>query len=281
MILKGDKDKLFIGPFIGEFGHELFSWQAQMREYAKTFDHVVVASRKEYEFLYEDFCDVFLPVDVGTFNAATYDVLERVEENKKLCKKLHSKYNVNKKYTVISPTLESEPVTRGKVYKMKADYLMYGEKTDKKYDVIIHPRNFGSFTGTLSHVKKSRDWDLTKWNDLVNNIIKEGYSVATIGLSSSASYIENTEDLRDIPLKELANVLHNSKCIIGPSSGPMHFATLCGCPQVVWSHPCNKSRYLKNWNPFNIYVTFHDADNWNPSVKTVMKLFGKLINDTK
>ena len=28
MILNGIKNVLFAGPFVGEFGHELFSWQA-------------------------------------------------------------------------------------------------------------------------------------------------------------------------------------------------------------------------------------------------------------
>jgi len=268
MILKGDSNKLFIGPFIGEFGHELFSWQAYMREYAKTFDHVVVASRKEYKFLYEDFCDEFIAVDPKTFNAASYSVLENEAEAKKLCTKLHSQYNINKKYTVISPNIDSEAVTVKKISKMTPTYVSYGNEDESlAYDILIHPRNFGEFTNhKQADKKKSRDWSLDKWFKLVSRFNKRGFKVGCIGLSSAAFYVEGTDDLRDLPLKELADVLRSSKCILGPSSGPLHFATLCECPQIVWSHPRNRKRYLTEWNPFDVKVVFHDKDSWNPSV---------------
>lgn len=277
MILQGDKDKLLIGPFIGEFGHELFSWQAYMREYAKSFNHVVVSTRKEYIYLYEDFADEFLEVDPRSFTADTFNILEHIEENDKMCKKIHSTYNINKKYTVISPNLDDKCATTiKKLQEMKSSYIMYGTKKEKsKYDIIFHPRNFSKFNGRFANIKKSRDWGLDKWNDLGKRILDKGYKVGTIGLSSSAFYVEGSDDLRDTNLKDLADILHNTKCILGPSSGPMHFATLCGCPQLVWSHPCNKQRYLKIWNPFNIKVKFHDADSWNPSVNTIMSLVEK------
>ena len=46
---------LFAGPFIGEFGMELFTWQGHIRELSKKFDKTIVSSRPMYKFLYKDF----------------------------------------------------------------------------------------------------------------------------------------------------------------------------------------------------------------------------------
>ena len=278
MFLKGTNNDIFIGPFVGEFGHELFSWQAYAREYAKKFDHVIVASRKEYKFLYEDFYDEFVEVDPKSFNAGTFQILENENEVKKLCKRLESKYNINKGMTVMSPNISTEAETMKKLKEITPDYITFGNvNKEKSYDIIIHARNFQNFNGTLAKEKKSRDWDLNKWTNLVKKLLNLNYKIASIGLSGCAYHVEGTDNLLDITLSDLADTLRSSKIILGPSSGPMHFATLCNCKQLVWSYPGNKTRYLTEWNPFDVDVTFYDKDNWNPSVETVYKLLGEMI----
>ena len=278
MILKGIKDALFAGPFVGEFGHELFSWQAYVRKYAKEFENVIICSRKEYKFLYEDFCDDFIEVDPNTFNAGTFMVLENKENVDKLCKKLESRYNINKQFTVMSPNILPETGTFNELKKIGSEYITYGNFVeDKQYDVIFHARNFQNFQGHLAKSKKSRDWDIKKWNDLAERLVKDGYKVGSIGLSGCAYHVEGSDNLLDTSLSELADILHSSKCITGPSSGPLHFASLCNCKQMVWSHPCNKNRYLTDWNPFNVDVTFYDKDEWNPSINTIEKMIKDLL----
>ncbi len=279
MILKGKrKDLLFIGPFVGEFGHELFSWQAYGRKYAKEFKHVTVGSRKEYKFLYEDFCDEFIETDPETFNAATYTILENEKKVKKMCKRIQSRYNINKQFTVMTPNILTEYENFKKLKKMGHEYITYGNFVeDKQYDVIFHARNFQNFQGNLAQSKKSRDWDIKKWENLAANLIAAGYKIGSVGLSGYAYHVKGSDNLLDTSLSELADILHSSKCITGPSSGPLHFATLCNCKQMVWSDPCNKTRYLTEWNPFNIDVTFYDKDSWNPPVDKVEKMIKDML----
>ena len=71
--------------------------------------------------------------------------------------------------------------------------------------------------------------------------------------------------------------MNNSKIIVGPSSGPMHLATLSGLKHLVWTTDFNISRYTKDWNPFNTDVTLYTEEGWNPSPIKIKELIEKEI----
>ena len=132
---------------------------------------------------------------------------------------------------------------------------------DKKYDVLIHPRK-------RIHNRPWDNWETEKWNELLSNNLGR---VGMIGLKNQTFNIEGIDDLRSLPLKETCDYLRSSSLIIGPSSGPMHLATLCGCPQVVWSdRPNTLLRYEKTWNPFNVKAI--TSLEQNPTSKQVMTM---------
>lgn len=51
---------LVAGPWVGEFGWELFTWQGYIRSLSEKFDKTIVLSRPSSKFLYTDFCDIFI-----------------------------------------------------------------------------------------------------------------------------------------------------------------------------------------------------------------------------
>ena len=104
-------------------------------------------------------------------------------------------------------------------------------------------------------------------------LTKNGERVACIGTKKSSGHIDGTDDLRDIPMDKLIGVLSNSRCCFGPSSGPMHLASLCGTPHVVWSIMYNHIRYTKNWNPHNTPVLFLGEHEWHPEPEYVYEKF--------
>ena len=57
---KSKETVLVAGPWIGEFGWELFCWQGYIREMSKYYDKVVCVSSRNSEFLYSDYCDTFV-----------------------------------------------------------------------------------------------------------------------------------------------------------------------------------------------------------------------------
>ena len=109
-----------------------------------------------------------------------------------------------------------------------------------------------------------------------------------MGSVEESDYIEGVEDdLRGIPLETLANVLANTKLLVSPSSGLAHFASLCGCPHIVfsdkrrWNLGCKKgtnwTRYKRYWNPFQTECTVLDEHNWKPPVSRVLKAVEKYL----
>ena len=268
---------LFAGPFVGEFGWELFQWQGYIRTLSKQFDKTIVASRPFSKVLYEDFCDEFIPFDPNTYECAGW-----TNYFYKYRGGLHEKYNPDK-FLYIDTESDGIDFTSS----VKPTMISYGSKNkDKKYpDVIIHARMV-----TMKDIyKQSRNWTLHNCQEFVKKLISNGITVGSIGISKQSMYISGTDNYMDIDLSDLANVLANTKMIIGPSSGPMHFATLCRCPQFLWTSnkpllgQGNRENYISKWNPFNTKVRVYDDEGWNPSVDNiyngVMDFYEEIIND--
>ena len=120
-------------------------------------------------------------------------------------------------------------------------------------------------------MRKEDNWSVENWSklrDLLGN-----KKIACIGTKQESGIIDGTDDLRDIDIQELLNVMRNSTCAFGPSSGPMHLASLCGLPHVVWSIPQNKVRYEENWNPLKTKILFDSEHDWHPTPEYIYNKF--------
>jgi len=252
---------LIAGPFVGEFGWELMRWQSYVRALSKDFDRTIIYSRPDREFLYRDFADEFCAHDPGTSDGSIYSLpmgisgkgvnlfAERNDSTVRINPK--NKATVDKAFKGVTPIWRA--------------YGDAGPNGRKRGVVCIHARKVSSAWDS----KESRNWPEGNWDDLVRGIdmpiIAIGHpeqSICPRGVSS---------DMRGASLEALANTLSLALCLVGPSSGPMHFAALCGCPQVVWvgDDPDGKlkRRYLVDWNPLgeDVYIVPSGSD-WNPAV---------------
>ena len=64
--------ELIAGPWVGEFGWELFAWHAYVRGLSLNYDRTIVISRPLTEDLYSDFADEFVPYDPPGTNADAF-----------------------------------------------------------------------------------------------------------------------------------------------------------------------------------------------------------------
>ena len=256
------------GPWIGEFGWELFCWQGYLRKLSKSGKKVIVVSQESRRVLYQDFYHDFIPFDyegseVDAFKC--HDFSDQDSFNKIKSQIEHDEYLDPRKGIVFyynnNPSLCKNFD--------KQEFHKYGSKTKDGYDIIIHARSTEK-CGTYF-----RNWPIDKWEGLISKL--KGLNIASIGSSNGAMHVNGTENLIDTDLKDIANIMRNSKLIVGPSSGPMHFASLCGLDQVVWSEMKNEKKYKKDWNPFGTKVFFHSGDSWNPNVDTAYDLIRKAL----
>ena len=61
--------KLYAGPFVGEFGHELFCWQGVLRHTSKNYEQTTIVCTPGKEILYSDFADKIITYKPQTYEA--------------------------------------------------------------------------------------------------------------------------------------------------------------------------------------------------------------------
>lgn len=254
--------KLYAGPFIGEFGWELFGWQGVIRYLADGYDKVIVIGRPEMEFLYQDFADYFL-------------------EHTPLGNVPNMWMNEDRPYPV-PMRHKSDAWIQGQQMTLMPNapqqtFIKYGHKGEG-YDIVYHARSIDKYGSSYINFPEEN------WKDLLVHF--NDRTIACIGSKDGALHFKGTEDLRGIPLSDLADVLASSRILIGPSSGPMHFGSLCGIPHVVWSgYKKSAPRYHKVWNPFKTPCKMISPDDdpwgekreWQPDIAVIIEAIQRML----
>jgi hypothetical protein len=231
---------LFVGPYTHEFGHELFSFQGYAREISKLadketkrpYEKIIVSCREGMEFLYEDFATDFLSI----------------EEANSLGYTKETKESSNGLVTHISEAFCRSSVKRGLGnLKYKQSFIKYGENLPtpvRNYDIVFHARR--KETGRMSVNLSDEDYKFLYEN------LSSKYKIAFVGLESQSYCPQGAIDLRGLSLSKLTETLRSSRLIVGQSSGPIHFASLCGTPHLTWGGYRYRTflRYAHYWNPF-------------------------------
>lgn len=271
-------DKLLIaGPWVGEFGWELFAWQGYVRALSHHYDRTVIVCRESSRGLYEDFADDFIFVNPSTGLADSF-FMHNLDFNQFLRETLMEKgrHYLDQKPSIFLPhrigqpplTHFSESVKLGSC-NVVPEYHKYGSDGEIKYDYIFHMRE--------RHLRQEDNWEFSNWEKLLRLLNIPKKRIACIGSLEEAAHIPQTADLRGQKMDVVFDTLSRAKCTFGPSSGPMHLASLCGCPHVVWSCPQNQERYSQTWNPFDTPVLFLPEFDWHPSPDYVFEKFNNWI----
>jgi hypothetical protein len=266
--------KLFAGPWVGEFGWELFCWQGLVRRYVKenSIPEVIVACRPGHGFIYEDFATEIIEYDPGSENTDCMRNLEYVYDN------MHNKYVKESGEKWLTPFQVYNTLVRaenGAQIPYVPNQVFHCYSTPVKetgVDIIVHAR------ATNKAGTGVRNWPIEKWS-LFERALKSGTVVGSIGSKKSAHHVPNTLDLRGLPLENVCKYISGAKLVVGPSSGPMHLASLCKTPHLVWSGAAqNVDRYKKFWNPFDTPVCMLEPElGWDPPVEAVIESFGIFI----
>ncbi|NDG53432.1 MAG: hypothetical protein EBY39_10475 [Flavobacteriia bacterium] len=250
---KSKNNKLFAGPFLGEFGWELFCWQGYIRHLSRSFDYTTISCRKGLSGLYEDFADEIIEYDPPEYRPSC----EKNAGNSGNYPKPDSSYS---KYIGPNPSFGITPryIPINGTYdpNFPQEYYKYGNPKSQKeaFDILIHARSRSS-SGTYS--TDFRNLPKDSWDIIVDYLKSKNYSVASIGSTKDSLHIDKTFDLRGIKISDLCDYCSMTQCVLSPSSGPLHLAALCGTEIIVWSgERFNQFRYEKSWNPFKNKVQY-------------------------
>lgn len=251
---------LFAGPWLGEFGWELLSWQGFVRAQSRHYERTVVYCPAGREALYADFASQIIPhVFKGTSET------DRMKEPAVMAEALASaRALLPADADLLAPPLGFQPVHR-------QEFVAYGKrKPELETDILFHPRGrtFGAY----------RNWDTDKWQDLISRLSAAGYRLGCLGVRSATAPVEGSfADYRDKPLAETLDVIASARLVLGPSSGPMHLASLCRTPHLVWTDRgrharghTNRYKYESWWNPLKTRALVLDEHGFDPPVDAVL-----------
>ncbi|MBL7076040.1 MAG: hypothetical protein ISS31_01085 [Kiritimatiellae bacterium] len=251
------KDTLFAGPWVGEFGWELMDWQGYLRALRGRYKRIIVSARPSSKALYDDFCDEFVPHGIrGESNAHTIFGIENPHE---LARVLNA----------IPANCDHLPPLRYIPQDEQSFIRFGGDHSDETApDILVHARGRASVPG--------RNWPVEQWQHLAALLQEEGMTVGCIGLRNATLEVEGVVDYRDLPLAETMQLMSSCKCVVGPSSGAMHLASLCGSPHVVWTDrksygmgKTSREKYESWWNPLQTPVAVMDESGFSPDVADV------------
>jgi len=267
--------KLVCGPYVGEFGWEIFSWSGYCRALSQHFDETVIITRPGRDFLYSDFATVvhFSPPpgisDCEKHSGVNQELAASViaslfEKNKDAIFWLPPFQNVRGAYQHWSEGLHVDALGGY----LRPSYISRNRDSNSvKQKILFHAR-------LRPEIRPEDDLIIDDFLPFIHSLKNQNYELCSIGSTDSA-LIDETTDLRNISLDELAKHMDESLVTIGPSSGPMHFASLVGCPIITWHHDSSKNwaRYAANWNPCGASVVFVGGlqEKQAPSLKVLMR----------
>jgi len=273
--------KLYAGPYCGEFGWEIMTWQGYLRAIAPQYDQVIVCCPSNHTALYDDFASRIIAYDSSTVKANMWMNEAHDDDALRYFKAVVRGDNEFARTDdgawmtpadVWRPFMDS-PKWEQLIALKPQKYIRFGKEwAYDAYDVIIHARNRDDWDSSF------RNWSAEHCKRFVDAM--QGRKIACVGTKEHALHIDGTDDLRGVLLGGLLDVMANSKVFVGPISGPTHLATLCGLPQVTWATKQeHKDRIERKWNPFNtptsVFVSddriWKDRINWHPEVEEVVE----------
>jgi hypothetical protein len=243
------------------------SWQGYVRSLSAGYKETICFGPEGHQALYEDFAARYVPV----VNIPGVKDCWWVEGAKAEMLRLDK---------IVRAYEGAHRTPHGLVPIAFQSFIRFGDssKAEARYDVLFHIRG-------PAGKRKNHAWNLRMADQVGKTLLEQGYKGAVIGTKEDAEVIAGFDDLRGIELKKLMDLIAASRVVVGPSSGPMHLASLCGTPHVVWTdrqYYCaakctNRTRYETVWNPLRTQVEVIDEFGWNPPVDEVMKRIKKFL----
>jgi len=251
-----------------EMGWNIAAFIPYLRHIAPKYEKIVIVCRKGEEYLCEFATDFEYMDKTGWSSGWLFK-----DKAIKMPSKLKAKY---KGYKIVTPTKKN-------CTEKKRKYFKYGSPNKLLcYDIVLHARK------EVKYGRSNRNWPEARYVKLLKKLrVDRELSVISIGTRKGAHHIRGTEDGRGMGAEGLCDVMASSRVCVSISSGPLHLASLCGCPHVGWSDrekqkwvgTTNKMRFKRLWNPFHTPVKFIDSEGWIAKVETIAKAVNKMLGE--
>jgi len=267
---------LIAGPWLSELGWELMLWQAAVRHQrlSHKYDNVYVITFKNRECLYEN-CKVFAH-DENLTNASFGPAKVPKDKIRLLTQACVDHFGIKERFDLFSPnTYCSLPFRVARKFRGDLTHRRFylpGE-VGKRYDIAFHFRDFEKKGDPVA-----KFFPTERGDTLVRLCRERGLEVCCIGAPGYSYVAKGAENRQSHDLARTISTICASNLVVGGSSSPMHLASLCEIPIVVWTGPpFNADRYFTAWNPFHSKVFVVTENTFNPTAKDVFEVVNQSL----
>ncbi len=267
---------MIIAPFFAEFGWEVGMWIPWLLGQKEKFfpnTPLNIICRKGHEALYEPLhrfrdskiqgidAPLISSYDCNNVWVHGYGRVSRDYYHQLLVTFLRKK--IGKKEFFCPLDLLFTPSPGGCPVPRDAIYELYGESQEQDPRVIvIHARN-------CPDKQPERNWPAAKWDELLAALPASLNPIA-VGSPPLSLLPKGAADARGESLEIQIRLMARAKMIVGPSSGPLHLANMCGTKAIWWSgNEKDVDRYTSSWNPFHV-KNKNVSKSWDPEVSEVL-----------
>lgn len=261
--------RLFVGPWVGEFGVEILRWQGLARAVAQSerWVEVVVACQPERRWLYSDFasrfCD-FIPMH--------RDFVARSSGGPESAAPFENEVCTSEGDVWLNPRMPTDEWQLWRGFAVTSsvhrNLSLNTPCPDSPFDLLFHAR------ATNKAGQSFKNWPHLKFEQLVA-ALPQNLRIASVGSVDSAHHITGTHDMRGLSLEELGGLCGTTRLFVGPSSGPIHFAVHCGTPTLTWIGKDQLECYFPQFNPFDTPLCA--LPTWQPSVELVLDRIHQML----
>lgn len=299
-----EKRALYVGPFCGELGWEIGNWLPHVRykHYEKkSWNRRIFCCKPGHEFLYSQLADsdstergsvewrcVAAREGCVEGNAFLRQYPEQYEAYHQLCSDAHTE----------ADALERDGYAVSRVFLPESYYRLHGFRQKRWARILPDPalvdlwRSRAGSGFVLFPVRKYGRSPQKNTPDGPYRFVYEwasrrGLHFITVGkqYESSLSWkpcpehrVLGTDLLGKTTLADLVALLHLCALAVGSSTGPLHLASQCGTPHVVWGGGWEdvRKRYLVKWNRLGTLCR-HIGSAWVPELPKLERALDEVI----
>ncbi|MFA5715473.1 MAG: hypothetical protein WC998_07025 [Candidatus Paceibacterota bacterium] len=280
---------LCAGPWLGELGWEVMTWQGHLRAISHNYDRIIVCGPSGHKALYSDFASQYIEFDSPStkanmwMNDANYEVTAQSFFRRRVEEAIDefTRYDWLSPADVWKPYLDL-PKWEQLIAIQPQEFIKFGNRyKNLQFEVVYHARKRDDWDSSF------RNWEEWHCQEVLASIPRRMKNIVCIGTKTHALHIPGTIDMRDVEMPLLMDVLASCKVLVGPISGPIHLGALCGATQISWvTKQEHKDRLENKWNPFGAktHVFCSDDSYWkerkpyHPEVKEVVNKIIEVVN---
>jgi hypothetical protein len=250
------KPILVVGPYVGEFGHEIMRFQGFVRWFKRKYREVYVITYPGREPLYRGCVVHSHRFDL---RAAGYGYGRMPHSEIRHYARDFARARQIENYDLFSTAHLQTGWRWQRLFQQEHEIIGPRQVIPPSQKVVFH---FRSIDKAGSDKTRNFRPDLAQ---AVCDLCRErGWQIACIGHPEYSLCPNGCEDCRSEDLEQTVASIAASRLVAGELSGPLHLAAYGGRPVLTWAPGEERIGCARKWNPFNVQIFVVRNDTTNP-----------------